>query len=163
MNNKYEFFWSGPFSQWYHSEFVVNGRTFNCAEQYMMFAKALIFGDVNTAERIMSTKNPQEQKKLGRQVKDFVPHIWGNISRELVYQGNMAKFLQNCNLYDILLDTGDKILVEASPYDKIWGIGLDEEAAKITPPNEWPGTNWLGEVLTQVRTDILKTTGMDKI
>lgn len=160
MNTGYEFFWSGPFSQWHKSNFIINGQRFSCAEQYMMYCKAMLFGDYATAVTIMATDNPKEQKKLGRQVNGFIPEIWSNVAREFVYHGNLAKFLQNNDLYDILMDTEDKILVEASPFDSIWGIGLDEKHAKITPPNEWPGTNWLGQVLTQVRDDIKITAGL---
>lgn len=151
MNEQFEFFWSGPFSQWYPSTFTVNGKTFNCAEQYMMYSKATFFGDHETAYDIMKSNNPKEQKKLGRQVVGFDADAWNAVAQDFVYIGNEAKFSQNKKLYDVLMNTGTKRLVEASPYDAIWGIGMDEVAAKETPPNQWPGTNWLGEVLTQVK------------
>jgi len=152
--DNYTFFWSGPFSQWYKSSFVINGVKFNCAEQFMMYSKAMLFGDTQTADKIMRTSNPKEQKKLGRQVENFNSIIWDNIAKLLVYQGNMAKFTQDMILHEILLATGNTLLVEASPLDAIWGIGLDEVAAKSMSPAEWPGSNFLGEAITQVREDL---------
>ena len=156
MNEQFEFFWRGPFSQWYPSTFAVNGKTFNCAEQYMMYSKAVFFGDHETAYDIMKSTNPKEQKKLGRQVVGFNAEAWNAVAQDFVYIGNEAKFSQNKKLYDILMSTGDKTLVEASPYDAIWGIGIDEVAAKETPADKWPGTNWLGVVLTEVRNHFIK-------
>ena len=160
MNNKYTFFWSGPHSQWYPSEFIVNGQKFNCCEQFMMYMKARLFGDDYIAEKILDVNSPKEQKALGRQVQNFNKTIWDNIAILLVYQGNWAKYTQNPKLLETLLATGDTLLVEASPYDAIWGIGLDEIAAKETPAEQWPGTNWLGEVITQVRDDYLAITNL---
>lgn len=156
MNENYTFFWSGIFSQWYPSDFIIHNIKFNCAEQWMMYSKAILFGDHETAAKILATRNPKEQKDLGRQVKNFNPVIWDNIAQVLVYQGNMAKFTQNPKLLEFLMDTGDNTLVEASPYDKIWGIGLGEEKAKITPPDQWLGKNWLGIALTTVKNDLKK-------
>ncbi len=154
MYDNYTFFWSGPFSQWYKSSFVINGVKFNCAEQFMMYSKATLFGDTDTAAKIMQTSNPKEQKDLGRQVSNYVDPIWNNIAGVLVYQGNMAKFTQDLELHEILLATGDTLLVEASSLDAIWGIGLDEVAARSISPDEWPGKNWLGKAITQVRKDL---------
>lgn len=165
MNEQYEFFWSGPFSQWYPCTFkadsgnVVGDRdfgslTFNCAEQYMMFKKAQLFGDEISAEEIMRTNQPHEQKALGRKVKGFNVEIWNSKAKEIVYAGNYKKFTQDERLKNILMSTGTKTLVEASPYDTIWGIGLNEKDAKKTPQSMWKGSNWLGEVLTQLRDDL---------
>lgn len=154
MDDKYYFFWSGPFSQWYKSYFVVDGIEFNCAEQYMMFKKAQLFGDIESERKIMLSKDPKEQKKLGRNVLRFIQSVWDNNCREIVYKGNYAKFSQNENLRQILFDTNPKILVEASPYDKIWGIGLDEKTAKNTDFNKWPGKNLLGKCLMVIRRDL---------
>ena len=154
VNEEYEFFWSGPFSQWYGSRFVIDGIPFVTAEQWMMFGKAKLFGDDDIAAKILLTTNPKEQKAIGRQVKNFNAKIWDDYAKTIVYEGNYAKFTQNPKLLVILMDTKYKILVEASPYDKIWGIGMGEEQAKITPANKWLGTNWLGEVLTQLRNDL---------
>lgn len=151
MNEQYLFFWNGPFSQWYRSKFVAEGIEFCTAEQYMMYQKAVLFSDWRIADEILLTKEPKEQKALGRKVFGFDPEIWNAHARDIVTTGNYAKFTQNERLKGIILDSGDKILVEASPYDKIWGIGLDVETAKVTPVDQWKGTNWLGECLMQVR------------
>lgn len=155
MNDNYHFFWNGVFSQWYPSKFKDDtDRLFVTAEQYMMYHKALTFGDVEISEAIMKTDNPSVQKGLGRQVKNFNADVWNAVAKDIVYQGNMYKFSQNSVLLDVLMSTGTRTLVEASPYDTVWGIGLSEVDAKITPPEEWRGTNWLGEVLTKLRDDL---------
>ena len=155
MNENYKFFWNGEFSQWYPSKFKdTEGRTFVTAEQYMMYYKAVTFGDTEIAKLIMETDSPMRQKALGRQVRNFDVGLWNAVAKDIVYQGNQYKFTQNSVLLDVLMSTGDKTLVEASPYDKIWGIGLNEEEAKVTPPEQWLGTNWLGEVLTKLRNDL---------
>ena len=146
----YHFFWSGPLSNWYPSTFKWQDEEFNCVEQYMMFYKALTFGDFGTADEIMLTKNPKEQKALGREVSNFNIDIWNNISYTIVFGGCLAKFKQNKDVRDILIATGDKILVEASPYDRIWGIGYSEENALKVSPDSW-GYNRLGKVLMDVR------------
>lgn len=150
-SQKYHFFWRGPLSQWRVSHFKEGDIMFCCAEQYMMYKKALLFNDAETANEILNTSSPKEHQLLGRQVKNFNQDIWNQHAREIVYQGNLLKFKQNPNLLDELLATGDKILVEASPIDRIWGIGLDEDTALKTPDTEWKGSNWLGKVLTRVK------------
>jgi ribA/ribD-fused uncharacterized protein len=155
MNENYEFFWNGEFSQWYPCKFKDDtGKIFVTAEQFMMHHKALTFGDAEIAELILKTNNPKDQKALGRQVKNFDADKWNSVAKDIVYQGNQYKFTQNPVLLDVLLSTGNKTIVEASPYDRIWGIGLGEEQARITPPEQWLGTNWLGEVLTKLRDDL---------
>jgi ribA/ribD-fused uncharacterized protein len=120
-----------------------------------MYNKALMFGDVNALDAIMGTTSPRAQKAYGRNVNNFDEEIWHKHSKNIVYTGNWAKFTQNIDLCQRLLATTPTLLVEASPYDKIWGIGLSEADAKNTPSNQWKGTNWLGEILTQVRDDII--------
>ena len=150
-SQKYFFFWRGPLSQWKVSFFTEDNIQFCCAEQYMMYKKALLFDDLEIAKAIMNTSSPKEHQALGRQVKNFNLDIWNKHARDIVYQGNLLKFKQNPKLLSELLATGDKILVEASPIDRIWGIGLDEEQAMKTPETEWKGSNWLGETLTKVK------------
>ncbi|MFN7120174.1 MAG: NADAR family protein [Saprospiraceae bacterium] len=115
----------------------------------------------NIANKILETKSPRKQKELGRQVNNFNDLIWKENCIRIVYEANKLKFLQNENLLMPLLNTSGKVLVEASPYDTIWGIGLkasDDEAQKM---ETWKGTNWLGFILTSLRNDIeLK---MDKV
>lgn len=153
--NEYTFFWNGPFSQWYPSKFSVDGIAFNCAEQYMMYMKALTFKDEEIAEKILNSNSPKEQKALGRQVKNFDENIWSDVCKLIVRNGNYFKFTQNPELFEVLKKTYPTILVEASPYDFIWGIGLDEETAKNTPSHLWPGKNYLGLILTKLRNELI--------
>ena len=157
MTETYTFFRGGPFSQWTKSKFTIGGLTFNTAEQYMMYRKALLFDDQDIASKIMATGNPKVQKALGRRVRNFDQQVWQNVATDVVYKGNYAKFTQNRQLLEVLLATSGTTLVEASPRDKIWGIGLDEATARSTSPDKWPGKNLLGIVLTQVREDIISS------
>ena len=144
-------------SQWYISPFIYyNGITYNCCEQRMMHAKALFFGDEETATLIMNATEPKEQKKLGRTVKNFDEVAWNNIADLVVYNANLAKFSQNDELKQKLLATGDKLIVECSPYDSIWGNGLDISTTLITRVNDWKGANRLGQAIMRVR-DYLKS------
>jgi ribA/ribD-fused uncharacterized protein len=149
--DKYVFFWQGgsPFSQWHKVSFKADGYTYTCAEQYMMHRKALLFNDSETAKKIMQAGyNPKKHKELGRLVKNFDAAVWNKHAKAIVYAGNYEKFTQNEKLLEVLKATKGKVIVEASPYDKIWGIGLSPEDPKRFDPKEWKGTNWLGEVLT---------------
>jgi len=153
---QYHFFWNGPFSQWYKSEFTEDGKTFCTAEQYMMYRKAMLMGDPNTATRIMQTNNPRVQKMLGREIQGFDSKLWDENKEQIVYEGNMLKFTQNPDLKQILMDTEDYIIVEASPEDSIWGIGMDADHALRCEPSKWPGLNLLGKAIMKVR-DTLKS------
>ena len=153
---KFTCFWNGPFSQWCDAEFEVDGIKYNCAEQYMMAEKARLFEDQDTLEKIMASKFPREQKKLGRAVKNFDEDKWNNVAKDVVYKGSYAKFTQNKRLMDRLIETKGTTLVEASPYDRIWGIGLGEFDPNAYDRSKWQGKNWLGEVLTKLREDLLK-------
>lgn len=152
------FFWSNssPFSQWYKRNIIIEYKKFNCCEQWMMYSKAILFEDYVTAERIMSTSNPKEQKNLGRQVKNFDFHVWDKNCRDIVFKGNFAKFSQHEDLKKILIDTANKEIVEASPYDKIWGIGLSECDPRVTDKSQWNGKNWIGEAIMRVRYELMK-------
>lgn len=148
--DRFFFFHSDWPSQWYQCNFSVNGVKYRCAEQYMMAEKARTFGDTDTLKQIMQAKYPREQKALGRKVHGFNESKWSSVCREVVYQGNLAKFSQNFDLKKLLLETGERIIAEASPYDKIWGIGLSEDDPRaLRLP--WPGQNLLGQVLMRVR------------
>lgn len=162
MKEEFEFFWNGPFSQWYSSPFTFNGMKFNRAEQFMMFCKAMFFDDIKTARAIMKSDNPGEQKALGRGVKNFNVDRWAAVARDIVYVGSYCKYTQNDDLRKALLNTGDKTLVEASPYDKIWGIGLAEDNPNAADRSKWQGKNWLGEVLTQTRHDLISNNKNEK-
>lgn len=145
----------GIFSQWHICRFKVDGIEYNCAEQFMMASKARMFGDKTCEKAIMDAKNPRDQKAIGRLVKNFDAGKWNKAARDLVYEGNYAKFVQNDDLKETLLATQGTTLVEASPYDGIWGIkrGIDDPLA--LKRETWNGTNWLGEVLTKLREDLL--------
>jgi ribA/ribD-fused uncharacterized protein len=150
--NKYTFFYSGPFSQWAKTPFMdVDQIVYNTAEQYMMAKKALLFHDTETYQKIMNTKDPKEQKQLGRQVKDFNERMWNVYSILIVTDGNILKFSQNHKEKELLLNTKGTILVEASPYDKVWGIGLKDDDPQAQFMNLWQGENRLGFILTHVR------------
>lgn len=155
--NKYTFFWKdqSPFSQWNKAGFTLDGIHFKRAEHYMMWKKAMMFGDTESAEKILKSDHPRDAKHLGRAVKGFVKKDWEENCKKIVYDGNHAKFTQNPILLKQLMDTAGTTLVEASPYDKIWGIGLTKEEARRIPENKWPGTNWLGLILTQLRDNLL--------
>lgn len=154
MDADYEFYWSGPFSQWQRSEFELDGVTFNTAEQAMMYAKAMLFDDAETAQKILNTRDASKQKALGRKVKNFDPVKWDAHKEQIVLEANRAKFGQNKGLRRKLFQTGHRTLVEASPLDVIWGIGLDEANARLTPPDMWPGQNLLGKIVTAVREEL---------
>lgn len=144
-----------PFSQWHPVEFEVEGKRFTCAEQYMMYGKAVLFGDQEVAERILSAKTPKAQKALGRKVRGFDEQRWRSERERIVYEGNHAKFTQDAALLEVLLATAGTQLVEASPTDRIWGVGLSADDPRIQNPSQWRGENLLGKVLTRLREDLL--------
>ena len=165
---KYVFFWrhipnkegivdASCFSQWWPCEFQVDGIRYNCAEQYMMAEKARLFEDKEVAKKIIDANHPKQMKELGRLVKDFKQEVWEDYCYEIVKRGNIEKFSQNPELLAYLLNTKNRILVEASPLDKIWGIGMDKSNEAITNPMKWEGKNLLGFALTEVREVILKS------
>ena len=153
ITDDYVFFFGGICSQWVSSIFTIDGITYNCAEQYMMAKKALLFKDKEQLHEIMNTDNPRDQKHYGRQVKDFDPEKWELVCKKHVYDANYAKFTQNQSMLDELISYGDREIVEASPTDKIWGIGLAVDDPQIHDKSNWQGTNWLGEV----RRDVMKS------
>lgn len=146
-----EAFWGGFMSQWARSPFEHDMKRYNCAEQFMMYHKAMHFNDFETAAKILSTDHPREQKALGRQVKGFNDESWDTVKYDIVRDGNMCKFEQNPEFEEWLLETGDKYIVEASPEDRVWGIGLAEHDERIYDSGNWDGQNLLGEVLMEVR------------
>lgn len=141
-------------SQWWHAPFVVNGETFLTAEHWMMAAKARLFNDVETRTKILAATEPRVAKALGRKVRGFDETTWQQARYNLVVTGNIQKFKQNPELAAFLLETGDRVLVEASPYDPIWGIGLRETSVYAKRPDCWPGTNLLGFALMEVRKEL---------
>lgn len=155
---KFTFFYrtQNVFSQWHPAKFVIDEIEYNCAEQYMMHQKALLFDDIETAGKILQKTDPRDQKALGREVKEFSWEIWEAKAKEIVYKANQAKFTQDEEMLIQLLKTEGITLVEASPSDTIWGIGYTEDHPNAQDRTKWRGTNWLGEILTQLREDLLK-------
>ena len=153
----YTFFFTeaSPFSQWYRCSFTADGHTFNCAEQYMMYGKAKLFDDAASAAAILAAAHPRDHKALGRKVKRFDDTAWKRAREGIVLAGNRAKFTQNAELRELLVATRGTTLVEASPYDKIWGIGLSAEDPRAQDVNQWKGQNLLGKILTALRDELI--------
>jgi ribA/ribD-fused uncharacterized protein len=143
-----------PFSNWYMCPFVHLGHEYNCSEQFMMYKKAMLFGDHDVAEMIMQQGHPRKQKFLGREVRGFDADTWNRECKPIMVPGLVSKFTQDEYCLTTLLDTGDTIIAEASPSDKIWGIGLSGDDPKALNPKLWQGTNWLGDVLMETRDEI---------
>ena len=144
-------FWGGWPSQWSPARFEVDGVTYNCCEQFMMAEKARVFGDEEALRKILAAKSPRDQKAIGRTVQDFNERTWNGVCRGIVYIGNLARFSQGPHLGGLLLKTGERSIVEASPTDPIWGIGLAQDDPDALRPDQWRGRNWLGIALMQVR------------
>lgn len=156
QESPYLFFWKGPFSQWAKSNFQVGEFHYTCAEQYMMHRKALLFKDEDIAKQIMQAGfNPKRHKELGRLVKNFDAGTWNKHARAIVYDGSKAKFEQNPALMELLASTKGKTLVEASPFDDIWGIKMGPDDPNRFDESKWKGTNWLGQVLTTLRQKLI--------
>jgi ribA/ribD-fused uncharacterized protein len=151
MAESFHFFWSGPFSQWHPSVFEIDGVTYSCAEQYMMAEKARLFEDEAREAMIMSTTEPSDQKRYGRMVQGFDNEVWLANAKAIVMQASLAKYGQNPDLLKVLLATDGKTLVEASPEDRLWGIGLRKTDPRAQKRSTWKGKNWLGDVLTEAR------------
>lgn len=141
-------------SQWWPSPFTVDGVTYASAEHWMMAGKARLFGDAEAAERAVAAKSPAEAKKAGRLVRDFDDAVWERERYRLVVGGSVHKFGQNPELGGFLLGTGDQVLVEASPMDRIWGIGLAADDPRAEDPATWRGLNLLGFALMEARGEL---------
>ncbi len=140
-----------PFSQFYPVNFEVDGKIYNCTEQFIMYQKAIMFKDMKNGKRIMSESNPLSMKQLGRLIQGFDKEIWESEAPSVVKRGNFAKFRQNPILEDKLFHTYPKVLVESSPNDCLWGIGLGENNEKAWNITTWRGKNLLGFTLMEVR------------
>ena len=155
--NKYTFFWNNrtPFSNWYPSVFVWSGIRFTRGEQYMMYRKAMLFGDWEVADQIMNTDDPSKHKQLGRQVKNYEDVAWSSVRFDIMVEGLFEKFSQNPQLKQVLLETRGTKMVEANPYDRIWGIGLAASDPRAQNEETWLGQNLLGQVLDTVREKLI--------
>ena len=151
------FFWFadgeyGYCSNWYPSDFTVDGVLFHNMEQFKMYNRAILFGDEASAKKILETADPETAKNLGMAAQPADEVAWEANYYDMVKKGLMGKFGQNEDLRAQLLATGDRLMAEASPYDPLNGIGLSAEDATNTPMEQWPGTNLLGKALMEVRT-----------
>lgn len=146
-------------SQWWPCSFTLDGVTYSSTEQWMMAGKARLFGDEETLAAMLATDDPAVVKKLGRKVRGFDEARWRSECFELVTRGNIAKFSQDEALREFLLGTGDAVLVEASPFDAVWGIGLGAAIEGATDPLRWEGENLLGFALMRAREALHAGTG----
>ena len=142
---------NGYLSNWYLSSFTVKGLTFSSVEQFMMYRKAICFGDETVANQILATENAAEIKSLGRRVSNYKEHIWSGIRQMVVYEGTLAKFSQNLDLKEKLKATGDAILAECAVRDLIWSVGLSMNDPDRFDKTKWRGQNLLGYTLMMVR------------
>lgn len=142
---------SSCFSQWWPASFEINDIRYPTAEHWMMAEKARLFGDEQVERNILSSDDPKQAKQLGRKVQGFVEAAWDRERRRIVTEGSFAKFSQNRVLGEFLLSTGSQVLVEASPVDQVWGIGLSAQDERAANPLLWRGENLLGFVLMEVR------------
>ncbi len=141
----------GCLSQWWPCTFTVDGVDYASAEHWMMAGKARLFGDEGALARILAARSPAEAKKLGRLVRGFDDELWTGRRFGLVVAGNVAKFGQDPARREFLLGTANRVLVEASPRDRVWGIGLGAANEKATDPAQWRGLNLLGFALMEAR------------
>lgn len=138
-------------SQWFPSTLHLGGVSYPSAEHYMMAQKAALFGDRAVQARIIAAGRPSEVKQLGREVAGFDAATWAAARSKIVFEGNLAKFSQKPALRKFLLSTGERVIVEASPVDRIWGVGLAADNPRIADPACWDGLNLLGFELMRVR------------
>ncbi|MFF2391704.1 NADAR family protein [Nocardia sp. NPDC058114] len=147
---------SSSLSQWWPATFVVDGVEFASAEHYMMWRKAMLFEDAATAAKILEVGHPSQAKKLGRQIRDFDEDIWERTRFDIVVAGSVAKFGQDVALREYLVGTGARVLVEASPVDRIWGIGMAADDSGALDPVRWKGLNLLGFALMRARDELVR-------
>ena len=145
-------------SQWWMEDFYTMVDSYLYMEQYMMAGKAQLFGDEERRKEILACSDPKQIKALGRKVRGFDQVVWDKFKYAIVLNGNWCKFSQNRELREFLLSTGDSVLVEASPYDRIWGIQLSADTPEAQNPFRWRGENLLGFALMEVRDELLRVT-----
>ncbi len=161
ITDKHVLFWGEWPSNWYKTEFeaevMINGKkekkTFYNSEQYFMFIKAVVFGDYETANKILATKDPKKAKQLGREVKNYDDEVWSRMRYKVMVDANKAKYGQNEELKKLIISDKfkDKGFIEASPVDKIWGVGLGENDPLADDEAHWKGQNLLGKALDETR------------
>lgn len=163
ITDKHVFFWNGWPSNWCFAPFKAkldDGSffTFQTSEQYFMWRKAIFFGDEDTAKKILESTNPRIAKQLGREVVNFDEDDWDAVKYEIMYAANEFKYSSNKDYLDKMLspEYNGKTFVEASPYDKIWGIGMHMSDEGIDDETNWKGQNLLGKIITEIRDNYLK-------
>ncbi len=165
--HKYVFFWGAEvsadgsigascLSQWWMQDFMVDNIIYCCAEQYMMAEKARLFNDEEMHGKIMEARFPKEMKAYGRAVRRFDKEVWDSNCYDIVKKASKAKFSQNSDLCSFLIGTKGRTLVEASPMDRIWGIGMGKSNPDAENPMKWRGKNLLGFALTEARDELIK-------
>lgn len=158
VTDQYVFFWGNAdiYSNWHPARFRMDNHTFANSEQAMMYEKAQLMGDTETAAKILKTPNPKAVKALGREVRFWNENLWETNRVRIMVKVCLAKFKSNSELTRQLLETGKRVIVEASPYDKIWGIGMRENDEGVENPKNWQGLNLLGVALMEVREILYK-------
>jgi len=158
ITDTHVFFWNSIYSQWYttnNGQFEENGVIYPNAEKYMMCKKCEVFDAHDILFEMIKTDDPRVIKALGREISNFTDEEWDKHKIDIVTQGNVLKFSQNSDLLEIMKKHKDKIIVEASPEDKIWGIGLHWDDDRVLYEDQWKGENLLGKCIMRAR-DILK-------
>ncbi len=148
------YFLRGVLSNFEKCYIKYKGHLFATTEQAFMWEKAIFFNDHESASKILKEENPAKAKKLGREVKNFDDSKWSKVCYEIMYKINYEKYFQNTRLKNILLNTGDKMIIEANPKDTRWGVGLSAEDDRVLDESQWQGENLLGKVLMQVRDEL---------
>ncbi len=158
ITNTHAYFWNSVYSQWFSKKnlFQEDGIWYSNAEKYMMMKKAELMGDMDTWEKMKAIDNPRGIKALGREVKNWNEQLWNDHKEEIVTQANFLKFSQNPDLLHIMKEQKNLILVEGSPVDPIWGVGLHFDDDLILDEKNWKGQNLLGKCLMQARKKLLK-------
>ena len=148
------YFLRGVLSNFEKCYIKYKGHLFATTEQAFMWEKAVFFNDHESASKILREENPAKAKKLGREVKNFDDSKWSKVCYEIMYLINYEKYFQNTHLKNILLNTGDKMIIEANPKDTRWGIGLSAKDDRVLDESQWQGENLLGKVLMELRKDL---------
>ncbi|GGS11401.1 hypothetical protein GCM10010252_58430 [Streptomyces aureoverticillatus] len=159
---KYLYFWghaprrdgalgASCFSQWWPSPFTSDGVEYATAEHWMMAEKARLFGDADAERAVLSARTPAEAKRAGRLVRGFDEAVWARERFRVVVEGSVRKFSSDEALLAHLVGTGERVLVEASPVDPVWGVGLAADDPRIGDPAGWRGLNLLGFALMAAR------------
>lgn len=168
---KYLYFWGhrphrdgsagkGCLSQWWPAPFTADGVEYPTAEHWMMASKARIFGDADAEQRVLRSAHPRQAKSVGRTVRGFDEAVWARERYAVVVEGSVRKFGQHGELREYLLGTNNRVLVEASPLDRVWGAGLSADDERLRDPRTWRGENLLGFALMAARSRLLSHAGV---